>query len=269
MTSEVTVRASAWSKLFDCAYRFEGENLMGMRKPSGLRAALGTALHASTAAFDTSRMLGTGMKPDDAAGVLVDKLRAPDGDVDLVADDDFTLRDAEKIGLSLHAQYCLDWSPRYTFEAVEMTIQPLTVDCGGGVWVKLTGTLDRSRVVAGETGVRIADLKSGARAVENGVAKTKGHAAQVGTYELLYEHTTGRAVTGPAEIIGLHTSGKPKIAAGEIAQAKALMVGTPDTPGLINFAAQMFRTGLFYPNPQSMLCGEKYCARWHRCPYHR
>lgn len=267
--SEITVRASAWGKLFDCAYRFEGENIMGMSKPSGLRAALGSALHASTALFDAGRMSRLGVTADEAAGAFVDKLHKPDYDVDLVSDDDFTLRDAEKIGLSLHAQYCLEWSPRYEFEAVEMTINPLVVDCGGGVTVKLTGTLDRSRVVAGEKGVRIADLKSGARAVENGVAKTKGHAAQVGTYELLYEHTTGRAVSGPAEIIGLHTSGKPKIATGEIPMAKALMVGTPDTAGLIEFAAQMFRSGLFYPNPQSMLCGEKYCARWHRCSYHR
>lgn len=266
--TETTVRASAWGKLFDCAYRFEGENLLGMRKPSGLRAALGSALHASTAAYDSSRMRAEGIKPDDAAGVFVDRLRKPEYDVDLALDD-LTVKDAEKIGLSLHAQYCMEWSPRYEFAAVEMQVEPLVVECGGGVNVRLTGTLDRSRIVTTDNGSRITDLKSGARAVENGAAKTKGHAAQVGIYELLYEHTTGAAITGTAEIIGMQTSGKPKIAAGEIANAKQLMVGTTEQPGLIAFAAQMFRTGLFYPNPNSMLCGEKYCARWASCPYHR
>ena len=54
----LTVRASAWGSLFDCAHRFEGEQLLGMRKPKGLRTQLGTALHASTATFDKGRLPG-------------------------------------------------------------------------------------------------------------------------------------------------------------------------------------------------------------------
>ena len=74
----ITIRASAWGGLFDCAYRFEGIHLLGMRNIVGLRAALGTAIHAGTAAFDQSRIDGRGVTVDDAAGVLVDKLRDPE-----------------------------------------------------------------------------------------------------------------------------------------------------------------------------------------------
>ena len=57
------------------------------------------------------------------------------------------------------------------------------------------------------------------------------------------------------------------IATGEIHGARARMTGTEEFPGLIDFAARMFRTGDFYPNPGSILCHPKYCARWSRCPY--
>ena len=38
--------------------------------------------------------------------------------------------------------------------------------------------------------------------------------------------------------------------------------------GLIEYAAVMFRTGLFPPNNQSILCSERYCARWAACKFH-
>lgn len=264
----VKVRASSWGRLFDCAYAWEGVHLLGMRKPSGMPALLGTSLHASTAAFDTARSTGAPISTDDAAGVLVDSLHSPKGDVDMSASD-MTLRDAERIGLGLHTRYCNEVSPRFQFAAVELETKPLDIDCGNGVTITLTGTLDRSRLVAGSNGgARIVDLKSGGRAVEKGVASTKGHAPQVGTYEILYEHSTGQAITAPAEIIGLKTTGKPEIATGEIANAKARMVGTAEAPGLIELASEMFRAGRFPPNPSSQLCSAKFCARWSRCSYH-
>jgi hypothetical protein len=139
----------------------------------------------------------------------------------------------------------------------------------GDQMVELTGTLDRSRIIASTGRPRIADVKTGRVAVSEGVAKTKGHAAQVGTYELLFEHTTGQQVDDVAEIIGMKTSGKPEIATGQIQGAKQMMVGTDEFPGLIEIGASMFRTGLFPPNPQSQLCSERYCPRWSKCPYHQ
>lgn len=263
----LTVRASSWAGLFDCAMRWEGIHLKGMRNVVGLRAALGTAIHAGTAVFDQGRLDNAGITADDAAGMMVDKLRDPGNEFD-ASRDDLTMREAEVAGLALVTKYCLEVSPRYNFVAVEMETKPLDIDCGGGVIVRLTGTMDRARIRKAEHGVGIADLKSGGMAVQKGEAVTKGHGPQIGTYELLYEHTTGEPITDVAEIIGLKTNGKPVIETGTIANGKRAMVGTEDQPGLIEFAADMFRSGRFYPNPKSLLCSATYCPRHASCPFH-
>lgn len=262
----ITIRASAWGSLFDCAYRFEGIHLLKMRNTVGLRAALGTAIHAGSAVFDQARISGDTVTVEDAAGVLVDKLRDPENEYD-PNKDDLTKTEAESIGISLLSKYCLEVSPQYNFVAVEMETKPMDIDCGGGIIVQLTGTMDRARIKKSTNGVGIADLKSGASAVQKGAAVTKGHGAQVGTYELLYEHTTGDSITAEAEIIGLNTKGKAEIATGTISNAKKVMTGDQDNPGLIEFAADMFRSGRFYPNSKSLLCSEKYCPRWKTCHF--
>ena len=263
----IRVRASSWASLFDCAYRWQGIHLLDMPNVVGIRAALGTAIHAGTAAFDQARLDDSDITFDDAAGVMIDKLYDPENEYD-PEKDDLTKREAERIGITLTTRYCREISPRYNFVAVEMDTKPLDIDCGGGIIVRLTGTMDRARIRKVMTGVGIADLKSGSTAVQKGIANTKGHSAQVGTYELLYEHTTGEAITDEAEIIGLKTSGTPEIATATISNSRTVMVGTEERPGLIDFAAQMFRSGDFYPNPRSLLCSEKYCPRWSRCHFH-
>lgn len=266
MSNITTVRASSWSKLFDCPHKFEWENLLDHYKPAGMRALLGTAIHAGTSAFDQGRIDQSGITPDDAAGAVVDTIHHPEFEVDR-SQDDLTEREAERIGLTLHARYCLDVSPKYQFRSVEMETKPMDIDCGNGVIVRLTGTMDRSRVRQSDDGKRVGvtDLKSGAAAVVKGVAKTKGHVAQVGTYEMLLEHTTGETITDYGEIIGLKTKGKLEIATGTIKNAKEAMIGTETQKGMIEYAAAMFSSGLFPPNPSSMLCSEKYCARWQTC----
>lgn len=263
----LTVRASSWAGLFDCAYKWEGIHLLKMRNVVGLRAALGTAIHAGTAVFDTARLTGDTVTADDAAGVFVDKLRDPENEYD-PSRDDLSVPEAERVGITLLTKYCFEVSPRYNFVAVEMETKPLDIDCGNGVTVRLTGTMDRARVRKGDHGVGIADLKSGSAAVQKGVAVTKGHSAQIGTYELLYEHTTGEQITDDAEIIGLKTKGTAEIATGIVKNAKRVMVGTEDQPGLIEFAAEMFKSGRFYPNPKSLLCSANYCPRYATCHFH-
>lgn len=267
--SVTAVRASSWGSLFDCAFRWQGQHLLGMTKAAGMRAHLGTAIHASTAAFDAGRLPGAEpVSVDDAAGVLVDRLQHPDRDID-PAQDDLTLRDAERIGLSLHTMYCHDLSPRFRFKSVEQQLAPLDIDCGGGTVVRLTGTMDRARVAEVDgAGVVIPDVKTGSRVIAGGEAVTKGRSAQLGTYQLMYEHTPGGEPTAGGQVLALSTSGRPKVAASPIFDAKRVMVGTEDAPGLIEIAAAMFRSGLFPPNPQSVTCAERYCARWSRCPYH-
>lgn len=268
MSEPITVRASSWGSLFDCAHRWEGVHLLGMRSPSSPRALLGTAIHAGTAAFDAARVNGEHLTAYDAAGLVVDTLQHPGYDVDWRGSD-ITPQQAETTGIALLTRYCDEISPRYEFVAVEMETKPLEIDCGGGIIVRLTGTLDRARIRRAGDGVGIADVKTGATAVTaEGLAKTRGHRPQIGTYELLYEHTTSIPCTAPAEIIGLKTKGKPAAATGEITGARQLMVGDEDHRGLIAFAADMFRTGLFPPNPQSYLCSARYCPRWATCPYH-
>jgi hypothetical protein len=262
----IRVRASSWAGLFDCAYRWEGIHILKMRNTVGLRAALGTAIHAGSAIFDQARISGDTVTIGDAAGVLVDKLRDPENEYDRNKDT-LTIKEAESTGISLLTKYCSEVSPKYNFLAVEMETKPLDIDCGSGVVVRLTGTMDRARIKKTNLGVGIADLKSGSNAVKDGVAVTKGHSAQVGTYELLFEHTTGEQITSEAEIIGLKTKGKAEIATGTISNAKRIMVGDQDNPGLIEFAADMFRSGRFYPNPKSILCSEKYCPRYKKCTF--
>lgn len=262
-----TVRASSWGSLFDCAMRWEGDHLLGLRMPSGLRAQLGTAVHASTATFDAGRLPGAErVSATDAADVFVSTLRSPERDVDY-SRDDLSIDAAERIGLALHSLYCFDISPRFTFESVEQTLAPLDIDCGGGMVVRLTGTMDRARVAATDGGFVIPDVKTGGAVIQKGEAVTKGRSAQLGTYQLMYEHTTGNATVG-GQILALQTRGKPAAAVSPVFDAKRAMVGKEGQPGLIEFAAEMFRSGLFYPNPSSMLCSPKYCSRWGSCNFH-
>ena len=262
-----TIRASAWGGLFDCAYKFEAEHLLGMKKAGGLRAHLGASIHASTATFDAGRLPGAEpVSIDDAAGVFVDTLHNPEREIDF-GQDDITLRDAERIGLTVHTLYCADLSPRFKFQSVEQPLDPLEIDCGSGVVVRLTGTMDRARVAKSDGGIVIPDIKTGSRVIEKGEAQTKGRAAQLGTYQLMYEHTTGVRTSG-AQVLALSTSSRPAVAASPVFDAKRVMVGEDDAPGLIEYAAVMLRAGLFPPNPQSLLCSPKYCARWATCKFH-
>jgi hypothetical protein len=263
----LTVRASSWGSLFDCAHKWEGEHLLGMRKATGLRGQLGTALHASTATFDKGRLPGAErVTVDEAAGIFVDTLAHPEREVDY-SQDELTSREAERIGLSLHTRYCFDVSPRFTFKSVEQRLEPVDIDCGSGTYIRLTGSMDRARVAEATGGIVIPDLKSGARVVSDGQAVTKGRAPQLGTYQILYEQTEGLVTLG-GQIIALHTSSKPAVAVSPVFDAKRVMLGTEKAPGLIEHAAAMFRTGLFPPNPQSTLCSRKYCARWDHCNFH-
>jgi len=269
----LSVRASSWGELFDCSYRWEGTHLLGMRKPAGLRAQLGTALHASTATFDKGRLPGgTPISPSEAAEVFVDALKNPEQEVDY-AQDKLDRREAEAIGLKLNRDYCVDVSPRFKFKSVEQKLAPVDIDCGSGVYVRLTGTMDRARVAQTTGGIVIPDVKSGARVISDGQAVTKGRAPQVGTYQLLYEQSEQLNTIG-GQIIALHTSTKPSTAVSPVFDAKRVMLGiaetrdAPGVPGLIEHAAAMFRTGLFPPNPQSILCSDRYCARWDKCVFH-
>jgi hypothetical protein len=264
--STLTVRASSWGTIFDCAHRWEGEQILGMRKPSGLRAQLGTAIHASTAAFDAAQLAKQSMSINDAADVLVKTLYEPEYDVDY-NQDDLTLLDAEKIGLKLHSKYCSQIAPHMDYLSVEMPLNPLEIDCGGGTIIRLTGTMDRARTFKAQGGNGINDIKTGARVISNGEVSIQARSPQLGAYQLMAEQTTGEPTVG-AQITGLQTTKAANVGVSRVFDAKKVMLGTDQEKGLIEYAAIMFRAGLFPPNPQSQLCSPKYCARWNSCMYH-
>lgn len=261
----VKVRASSVSTLFDCAFKWQGIHLLGMKGQNSARAALGTAIHAGTAAFDQGRIDESGVTVDEACDEFLVSLT--DAEVNW-REGDLSFKQASYIGMALLMRYCNEISPLYEFSSVEMTTQSLILDCGGNVQIELTGQLDRSRIIIGQEGYGIGDIKTGKTAVVQGIAKTKGHRAQMGVYEILFEHSTGEEITLPAHILGLKTSDKPEVGVGEIHNCKELLIGTEENKGLLEFAATMFRSGDFFPNPNSGLCSSQFCPRWAKCPYH-
>lgn len=261
----VTIRASSLAELFDCPARWEAKHILGMKNPASGAARLGTAIHASTALYDESRLPGGNqLTVDDCAGALVDAIHKPDEDVDW---EDANPRDAEKIGLALHVRYCGEIAPRQDYVGVEITCEKLEIPDLG---IALTGTTDRIRRLP-DGSIGIADLKSGARSVgADGNAVTAGHGPQMGVYELLAETAVGQAITAPAQIIGLNTGKTPasqRVGTGEILNARAVLVGDEDSPGLLEHASRIIHSGSFFGNGKSVLCSARYCPRFNTCRF--
>lgn len=261
------IRASSLSTLFDCAHRWEGEHLLGMRGPRSAPAQLGTAVHAGTAVFDASRLPGgSPISADDAADAVVAAIHHPEEDV---AWTDMPARTAEKIALALHTKYCADVAPTQTYLGVEVKCERLDLPDLG---IALGGTNDRVRIAAGGR-YGITDLKTGKRAVgTDGKPETKKHAIQLGVYELLARHAMGIEISAPAQIVGMNTGETPatqRVGVGEVRDAAALLVGTPEAPGFLQQAARIVASGDFPANPNSFLCSPKFCARYASCRFHR
>ncbi len=264
ITTMVSIRASSLAELFDCPARWEAKHILGMRSPRSAAAQLGTAVHAGTAAFDQSRLPGgSPVTADDAAGAVVDAIHKPQEEVDW---EDTAPRDAEKIALALHTKYCFDVAPTQVYRGVEVTCERLELPELG---IALTGTTDRVREVVGQLG--ISDLKTGGRAVGvDGRAVTAGHAVQLGVYELLTEHAMGLRITAPAQIVGMNTgktAASQRVGMGEVANARAALVGTEEQPGLLEHASRLIHSGAFFGNSKSFLCSEKYCPRHPVCSF--
>lgn len=263
MSASVAIRASSLGELVDCPARWEAKHLLGRRAPKSGAAHLGTAVHAGTAHFDRARLEGAPVSADEAAGTLIDTLFHPEEAVDW---EDSSPRKAEPVALALHARYCADLAPTRRYRGVELACEALALPELGLV---LTGTTDRIRELPdGRLGV--SDLKTGARAVgADGRAETRGHALQLGVYELLAEHAMGLPIRAPAEVIGMKTQGRPIVASAEIEDARTPLVGTPERPGLLALVARLIHQGLFYGNPRSLLCTARFCPIHAECSFRR
>lgn len=238
-----------------------------MRTPSSGAATLGTALHRSTALYDQSVLDGRGLTIDETAGAAVDAIHKPQEDV--VWDEDESPNETEGIAIALHKLYCTKIAPTQQYAAVEVLCERLEiVDIG----LSLTGTTDRVRKVG--TGFGIADVKSGKTAVKaDGTVSTKGHAYQLGVYELLAEHASGIPITAPAKVFGLQVAktdrGQRVAVSGDVTGARDVLVGEKDSPGVLEVVARMIHSGTFPGNPRSMLCGAKYCPIYERCKFRK
>lgn len=258
------IRASSLAELFDCPARWAAKYIEGLRGPRSAAAQLGTAVHAGTAAFDSSRLPGgSPITADDAAGALVDAIHHPEEEVDW---EETTPNDAERIALSLHTRYCADIAPKQNYLGVEVKCERLDLPELG---IALTGTTDRVRKTA--RGCGIADLKTGDRAVGvDGKAVTQGHGVQLGVYELLAEHAMGIPITEDAQIVGMNTgktAAGQRVGTGEVPNARAALIGTDEEPGLLEHASRLIQSGAFYGNARSMLCSEKFCPAHPTCRY--
>jgi len=263
----VTVRASSMHDFFDCAARAEAKQLRGLRTPMAGNAVLGRAIHRSTALFDESTISGKGLTIEETAAAAVDTFANPGDEVSY--DDEDDVRQLENTAVALHKRYCLEIAPKQNYAAVEVRCDSLLIEDLG---IELTGTADR--VYRSENGYGVADVKTGKTAVRaDGHVETKGHAYQVGVYELLAASASGLPITAPGKIIGLQTGkterGQRAAVSEPIEGARDLLIGDDDSPGVLQMLSRMLKTGSFPGNPRSMMCHSKYCPLFQNCKYRK
>lgn len=262
----ITVRASSIGALFDCPARWISINIEKRRTPTRSTAAIGTAIHAGTAVFDSDRVarqipnLGAAM---DAAAESINKPREE------IAWDEDSPAKAVSVATSLTERYCTLESHKHEFVAVEASVDSLHITDLGLI---LTGQVDRVRAEDGQYG--ISDLKSGKSAVgTDGKAKTQGHGAQLGVYELVAEAATGLPIRAPAQVIGLQTNLTPekqRIGTAEVIGVRDVLLGDGETPGLLAIASRIIHGDMpAWGNPKSMMCHKTYCPNFNTCFWRR
>ena len=80
--------------------------------PRSPRSLIGNAVHEGAAAYDASRIHGTGLTINEAAGVAVDYILDKSSEVDWV---DLSPKDVEAKTLQIHQRYCAEISPKFDF----------------------------------------------------------------------------------------------------------------------------------------------------------
>jgi hypothetical protein len=272
----IDIRASSFPTFLDCPDRWVALQVEGMKLPTYGPSHLGTSLHHAAGQFDLSYLQGDPITPDDAVDLAVDMIKSTDANV--VWAKDLRQKDAIDLAVPLTLSYCNDIAMNETFEEVELKCEPLTISMENGVSIRLTGQVDRvrSRTVNsiapdGPPVIQrgISDLKSGRGVISNGEIAVEKHIAQLGTYELieiLAEKKTGDHMVLPAQVIAMPTSGTDRrVIAGEVDRPSKVLLGDGKRKGLLETVAVMAKNEVWPGNPRSMLCGEKYCPRYHKC----
>lgn len=262
----VRIRASSLGDLFDCPARWRAIHIEGRRSPQNAAAALGTAIHAGAAVYDIDRVHGVAPSVSAAEDAAVESVRAPSEET---VWDEGTAAKAERVARSVVSRYCREESGWHDWAAVEASVESLAIE---DLAIELTGHVDRVR--RAEDGYGITDLKSGKQAVGvDSRARTKGHAAQLGVYELVAQAATGLPITEPAEIIGLQTNltpAKQRIGVAQIEGAREALLGDEEKPGLLAIASKIVHCEIpAWGNPRSMMCHPNFCPAFHQCFWRR
>lgn len=258
------LRASSVPTLLECPARWKAIHLDGLPSLGSAAAKFGTSIHAGVAALDRRLMVDGGTAIlEEAVATFQDELVKPEEGVTWETGD---LDKAQKIGFELLRKYAEDIAPHQKFVAIELKCPSLDIFVEG-ITLRLTGTVDRIRQVD-SVGYGITDFKTGEQAVRaNGTVVVGPHRAQVGVYEILAAHVTGVQMAAPAEIIGMQSIGKARIGIGSINGAIESMIGTEQVPGTLVYIARLLREGIYYGNPKSLMCSEKYCPAFKSCRF--
>ncbi len=152
--------------------------------------------------------------------------------------EELSQNDAEKILLPLMDKYAASITPAINFLGVEVNAENIVINDLG---ISISGTLDRV-------------YKDG---FDN-----------IGIYEILATHAANTEINAPALIIGANTGKTDKaqrVAKGQISNAKELVLGDGIYQGILEYASKMLHSGMFYGNPKSQICHEKYCPIYGTC----
>lgn len=276
---DIAIRSSSLSGLFDCPARWAAQHpaIGGLLSPSTVPSLIGNGVHAGTAVFDTDRMLNITPEIGAATDAAAELIRNPERDVSW---DEMPQAKAIDLAVTLTKNYCTDVAPRFTFDVVERPMQPLDVQAKNGLRIRFTGHVDRRRVETIDLGPHavletrrgICDIKTGKRVVRSdGTVNTQVSGAQLAIYELLdlmaYQ-TLKKPNLLPALILAMPTAGKNLVPqAAEVPHPHRVLVGDRENKGLIDMAADTIKSGNFWGNPRSMLCGPKYCPLYAKCRF--
>jgi hypothetical protein len=264
----ITIRASSFGAIFDCPSRWIAIHVERLHSPSTSRALLGTAVHAGTAVFDTDRVNGVTPSIEASCDAAAQAIERPDREVDWADDKP---ADAVDIAVSLTSRYATLEAPRHEYVAVEARVEALHLT---DLDIVLTGTTDRVYRVPDTGELGIADIKTGKTIVRSdGTVDTKGHAAQLGVYELVGQAAIGAPLSAPAQVIGLQTNKTPdkqRIACADIIGAREPLLGDDQHSGLLATAAKIVHGDIeAWGNPKSMMCSSRYCPRYATCFWRR
>lgn len=260
---KVSIRASGFAELFDCPARWEAKHIKKIYSPSTGASQRGTAIHLGTAVFDEGRIAGNTVSVDEAVEIMHDAIYDPDLDVDW---SDITRDEAFQTSISPVAKYCLDISPQFEFEAVELRCESVEIQTDD-ITLRLTGAIDR--IYKKPEGMGVADIKTGNRIINaDGEIDAKPHKIQLSVYRLLASLQLSDPMDLPSLVFGI----KPDAieASAGIAESNAsieYLTGKTGQPGMLEYAAGILKTGNFYGNSKSYLCDKKYCPIFNQCQF--